>query len=101
MTPQAYALTSDWVAVRELPAPPDSAVILQVDNPNKRPGTVIQGIVEQTGPGKRTKQGEILPMDVTTGDRVWYEIEAGRARLPWDYDVRIMRQGDIAAVETP
>lgn len=94
-----YQLTSDWVAVRELPAATDSSILLQVDNPNKRPGTVIQGIVEQVGPGRKRKDGTLSPMDVKPGDKVWFEIEMGRARLPWDFDVRIMRQGDIAAIE--
>ena len=45
-----YRLLRDLVAVRELPAAPDSAVIIQLDNPNKRPNTTLTGIVEQIGP---------------------------------------------------
>lgn len=94
-----YRLRKDWIAVRELPAPPDSAVILQLDDPNKRRETVITGRVEQVGPGRHNKAGELIPMDVRVGDLVYYEIEMGKARLPWDLDVRVMRVGDIAAVE--
>ena len=85
-----YRLLRDLVAVRELPAAPDSAVIIQLDNPNKRPNTTLTGIVEQIGP---------KVLDLRVGDLVWYEIEMGRARLPWDLDVRIMTEDQVAMRE--
>jgi hypothetical protein len=86
-----YSLLRDLVSVRELPAPKDSEVILQIDNPNKRRETVINGIVEKIGPKVK---------GVSIGDKVWYEIEMGKARLPWDVDVRIMAEDQIAFIET-
>lgn len=85
-----YSLLRDLVTVRELPAPKDSEIIISIDNPNNRRETVINGIVEQIGPKVK---------GVKPGDKVWYEIEMGKARLPWDLDVRIMAEDQIAFVE--
>lgn len=90
-------LRSDWIAVRELKQHHDTAVI-QLEELNKKPDTVITGIVEQVGPGRRSKRGVLLPIDVRVGQTVYFPIEAGRARLPWDFDVRIMRATEIAGV---
>lgn len=99
--PRTLRLASDWIAVRELPEPtPADQLIIQVDTGPQR-GTLMRGIVEHVGPGQRTKRGTVLPCEVMVGQIVWFPVEAGRARLPWDYPVRVMRESELSGVVEP
>lgn len=84
-------LIRDVVHVREIQAPPLSTVLWVPVDRNKTPGTVIPGEVVRVGPDVT---------QVAVGDRVWYEVEMGFARLPGaDTDIRVMREDDIFGVE--
>jgi NADPH:quinone reductase-like Zn-dependent oxidoreductase len=85
-------LIRDVVHVRELPAPSASQLLWTPPDAadNKTPGSVIPGIVTAVGPDVT---------QVAVGDRVWYEVEMGFARLPGDTDTRVMREDDIFGVE--
>jgi co-chaperonin GroES (HSP10) len=58
----------------------------------------MQGVVEVVGPGRRSKRDVLLPLEVEVGMTVMFPAEAGRARLPWDYPVRIMRESELSGV---
>jgi len=95
--PRTLRLTADWIAVRELP-PPAASTLLVVAPTGTQPGTVIQGVIESVGPGRRTRAGVVLPVELEVGQTVYFPAEAGRARLPWDYPVRVMREGEVSGV---
>ena len=83
-------LIRDVVHVRELPAPRLSQILWTPEDPNKMPETVIPGEVVRIGPDVT---------QVAVGDKVWYEVEMGFARLPApDEDIRVMREDDIFGV---
>ena len=83
-------LIRDVVHVREIQAPPLSQTLWTPPDAsgNKTPGSVIPGEVVAVGPDVT---------QVAVGDRVWYEVEMGFARLP--DDTRVMREDDIFGVE--
>lgn len=95
--PRALRLTSDWIAVRETPPKTLSNVLVGVVS-TPEPGTVMQGVIESVGPGKLSRKRVLIPCEVEVGMTVMFPAEAGRARLPWDYSVRIMRESELSGV---
>jgi NADPH:quinone reductase-like Zn-dependent oxidoreductase len=82
-------LIRDVVHVKEIQVEA-SSVIWTPDPPNKTPGSIIPGIVVAVGPDVT---------QVAPGDKVWYEVEMGFARLS-DESIRVMREDDIFGVES-
>jgi hypothetical protein len=81
----------DLCFIRELPVRQTGLIVAPIDlNRSKDNTTWLQGRVEAVGPKVTT---------VAVGDLVWYEIEMGEFRVPGDDMVRIMYEGQIAAIE--
>ena len=101
--PDKFTLRNDWIAVRELKQHHEGelgAGLDLVEDLNKKPFTVITGVIEQIGPGRWNKKRTArIPIDVKIGQTVWFGIEMGKARLPWDLDVRLMKEEDFCGVE--
>lgn len=57
-----------------------------------------QGTVIAVGPGKRNKNGEIIPLSVKKGDKVVYEKWAGREIKIDGEEYMVMGEDDILAV---
>lgn len=57
-----------------------------------------QGEVTAVGPGKRTSDGTILPMQIKVGDKVLFGKYAGQTVKVNDEEVLVLREDDILAV---
>jgi chaperonin GroES len=65
------------------------------DNAKERP---IEGLVVAVGEGARNKDGERIPLDVKTGDRVLFAKYSGTEVKSIGEDHMILREEDILAV---
>lgn len=82
----------DLCFVRELPVEQTSVIIPGIDlNRSAAHSPVLTGIVEAVGPHVT---------DVAIGDHVTFEIGSGEFRIPGDDMVRIMKEEDVAWVDT-
>ncbi len=57
-----------------------------------------QGEVMAVGPGKRTSDGTVLPMQIKVGDKVLFGKYAGQTVKVNDEEVLVLREDDILAV---
>ena len=87
-------MRKDYVAIREILVTPETeSVILAPDAKEaNRTQKHLTGIVEGIG-DKVTL--------CAVGDLVYFELNAGCARVPGDFAVRIMREADVCAVAPP
>lgn len=69
--------------------------IILPDTAKEKP---MQGEVIAVGPGKRSENGELQPMDVKVGDRVLYGKYSGTEVKIDDVEYLILRENDILAV---
>ena len=86
----------------------DRILVQRIEEQNKSKGGIIipdtakekpqEGRVLAVGPGRRGDDGEILPLDVRTGDRVLFAKYAG-TDIQIDGEERvILREDDVLAV---
>jgi chaperonin GroES len=57
-----------------------------------------QGTVVAVGPGRRTEEGELLKVEVSTGDRVLYGKYSGTEVTVDGADYLIVKESDVLAV---
>jgi len=57
-----------------------------------------QGTVVAVGPGRRTDQGELLKVEISTGDRVLYGKYSGTEVTVDGKDYLIVKESDVLAV---
>ena len=57
-----------------------------------------QGEIIEVGPGRKTEEGKLIPMEVKKGDKVLYGKYAGTEFRLGDQDLLIMRETDVFAV---
>ena len=57
-----------------------------------------QGTVVAVGPGRRTEEGELLKVEVSTGDRVLYGKYSGTEVTVDGNDYLIVKESDVLAV---
>jgi chaperonin GroES len=86
----------DRVIVRRLEEERKSAGgIVIPDNAAEKPD---QGEVIAVGPGKKTEDGKILPVDVKVGDRVLFGKYSGTSVKIEGDELLVMREEDIMGV---
>lgn len=80
---------------------------LEVEEEVKKGGIIIpdtakekpqEGEVIETGSGRKTEEGALIPLEVKKGDRVLYGKYSGTEVTIADDDYLIMRESDILAV---
>lgn len=91
-------LRSDWILAELEPEPPPEGIV------RVGPEPVRVARVLQTGPGRRTRRGTLIPMDVRVGERVPFfaaaaDTAAGRAlRARLSEHQVLLRESDILFV---
>jgi len=58
----------------------------------------MQGHVIATGPGRRSEEGEIVPVDLKVGDRVLYGKYSGTEVTVDGHEYLIIKESDVLAV---
>jgi len=58
----------------------------------------MQGTVIATGPGRRSEEGEIVPVDLKVGDRVLYGKYSGTEVTVDGHEYLIIKESDVLAV---
>jgi chaperonin GroES len=86
----------------------DRVVIRRLDSDERSAGGIIipdtaqekpmEGEVIAVGPGARTEDGKLIPMDLKAGDRVLFGKWSGTEVKLNDEDVVIMKESDIMGV---
>ncbi len=86
----------------------DRVIIKRMEEERTSPGGIvipdsatekpIRGEVIAAGNGKRTEGGEVVPMDVKTGDKVLFGKYSGTEVKVDGEDLLVMREEDIMAV---
>ena len=86
----------------------DRVIVKRLDNERKTASGIVipdsaaekpdQGEVIAVGPGKRTEDGKLLPMDVKTGDKVLFGKYAGQTVKVEGDEVLVIREDEILAV---
>ena len=89
----------------------DRVVVRRVDAEEKTAGGIIipdtvkekpmEGEVVGVGPGKRSEEGKLQPLDVRAGDRVLFGKWSGSEVKLDGEDLLIMQESDIMGVITP
>ena len=86
----------DRVIVKRLEAESKSAGgIVIPDTAGEKPD---QGEVVAVGPGKKTEEGKIVPMDVKVGDRILFGKYSGTTVKVEGTELLVMREEDIMGV---
>jgi chaperonin GroES len=86
----------DRVIVKRLEAESKSAGgIVIPDTAGEKPD---QGEVVAVGPGKKTEEGKVLPMDVKVGDRILFGKYSGTTVKVEGTELLVMREEDIMGV---
>eukprot|EP00475_Leptophrys_vorax_P043855 TRINITY_DN857_c0_g1_i1.p1 TRINITY_DN857_c0_g1~~TRINITY_DN857_c0_g1_i1.p1 ORF type:complete len:110 (+),score=31.82 TRINITY_DN857_c0_g1_i1:75-404(+) len=88
--------TVDRVLVQRVQAPTKS--VGGVFLPESSQTRINEGVVLATGPGRRNKDGEVVPMSVKSGDRVLLPEYGGNAVKVEQEEYTIYRDEDILAV---
>lgn len=57
-----------------------------------------QGEVVAVGPGKRTEDGKVLPLDVKAGDKILFGKYAGQTVKVDDEELLVIREEEILAI---
>ena len=86
----------------------DRVAVRRVDSESKTSGGIIipdtaaekpqQGEVVAVGPGVRSEDGKIVPMDLKKGDRVLFGKWSGTEVKIDDAEILIMKESDIMGV---
>ncbi len=86
----------------------DRVIVKRLDNERKTASGIVipdsaaekpdQGEVLAVGPGKKTEDGKILPVDLKVGDRVLFGKYAGQAVKVDGEEVLVIREDEILAV---
>ena len=86
----------------------DRVIIKRMEEERTSPGGIvipdsatekpIRGEVVAAGKGKSTEGGEVIPMDVKTGDKVLFGKYSGTEVKVEGEDLLVMREEDIMAV---
>ena len=86
----------------------DRVVVRRIDADQKTAGGIIipdtaqekpqEGEVVSVGPGARNERGELVPLDLKTGDRVLFGEWSGTEVKIEGEDLLIMKQSDILGV---
>jgi chaperonin GroES len=86
----------------------DRVILKRSDNERKTASGIVipdsaaetpdQGTVIAVGPGKRTEEGRVLPLDVKVGDTVLFGKYAGQAVKVKGEEVLVIREEEILAV---
>jgi chaperonin GroES len=89
----------------------DRIVVSRIDSEEKTAGGIIipdtakekpqEGKVIAVGPGKRDKDGKLIPLDVKAGDRVLFAKWAGTEFKTGGKEYMIMKEDDILGVIEP
>ncbi|HSD40553.1 MAG TPA: co-chaperone GroES [Burkholderiales bacterium] len=86
----------DRVIVKRLEAESKTAGgIVIPDTAGEKPD---QGEVVAVGPGKKTEEGKVLPMDVKVGDRILFGKYSGTTVKVEGTELLVMREEDIMGV---
>jgi chaperonin GroES len=86
----------DRVVVRRIDAEAKTAGgIIIPDNAKEKPQ---QGEVVAVGPGSRNEQGELVSLDVKTGDRILFGKWSGTEVKVGSEELLIMKESDILGV---
>lgn len=86
----------------------DRVVVRRLESEEKTAGGIIipetakekpmEGEVIAVGPGARNEQGQVVPLDVKTGDRVLFGKWSGTEVKISSEDLLIMKESDIMGV---
>ena len=86
----------------------DRVLIRRVEEEEKTKGGIIipdtakekpqEGEVIATGPGARSEDGKVSPLDVTVGDRVLFSKYGGTEVIIDGEDLTILRESDILGI---
>ena len=86
----------------------DRVVVRRIDDDAKTAGGIIipdtakekpmQGEIVAVGPGARNERGEVVPLDVTVGDRVLFGKWSGTEVKVDGDELLIMKESDIMGV---
>jgi chaperonin GroES len=86
----------------------DRVIVKRLDEERKSAGGIVipdnaaekpdQGEVIAVGPGKKTEEGKLLPMDVKVGDRVLFGKYSGTAVKIEGTEYLVMREEDLMGV---
>jgi len=86
----------------------DRVIVKRLDNERKPASGIVipdsaaekpdQGEVLAVGPGKKTEDGKVLPVDVKVGDKVLFGKYAGQAVKVDGDELLVIREEEILAV---
>ena len=86
----------------------DRVIIKRLDNERKTASGIVipesaaekpdQGEVIAVGPGKKTEDGKVLPVDLKVGDKVLFGKYAGQAVKVDGEELLVIREEEILAV---
>ena len=86
----------------------DRVIVKRLDNERKTASGIVipdsaaekpdQGEVLAVGPGKRTEDGKVLPVDLKVGDKVLFGKYAGQSVKVDGDEVHVIREDEILAV---
>ena len=86
----------------------DRVIIKRLDNERKTASGIVipesaaekpdQGEILAVGPGKRTEDGKVLPVDVKVGDKVLFGKYAGQSVKVDGEELLVIREEEILAV---
>ena len=86
----------------------DRVVVRRIDAEEKTAGGIIipdtakekpqEGEIVAAGPGARNEQGQLVPLDVTPGDRVLFGKWSGTEVKIEGQDLLIMKESDLLGV---
>jgi chaperonin GroES len=86
----------------------DRVIVKRLDNERKTSSGIVipenaaekpdQGEILAVGPGKKTEDGKILPVDVKVGDKVLFGKYAGQAVKVDGEELLVIREDEILAV---
>jgi chaperonin GroES len=86
----------------------DRVIVKRLDNERKTASGIVipesaaekpdQGEILAVGPGKKTEDGKLVPVDVKVGDKVLFGKYAGQAVKVDGEDLLVIREEEILAV---
>lgn len=86
----------------------DRVIVKRLDNERTTASGIVipesaaekpdQGEVVAVGPGKRTEDGKVLPVDLKVGDKVLFGKYAGQTVRVDDEELLVIREEEILAV---
>jgi chaperonin GroES len=86
----------------------DRVIVKRMDNERKTASGIVipdsaaekpdQGEVIAVGPGKRTEDGKVLPVDLKAGDKILFGKYAGQAVKVNGEELLVIREEEVLAV---